>query len=158
MKKVLRREIFKRLSFLATGIVLLADFIIFFMTKNYNNKLIFIANLICAILCFAFALLPKLNFEDLCYGSKKLSNKKLSSILFSEQKKNLNLKKYDLTERQAAIIKEFFTKNETYKELANTFITSESTIKHEMSIICRKFGVSNSAILRILLEQYDILE
>lgn len=42
------------------------------------------------------------------------------------------------------------------KNLQFFFITSESTIKQEMSRICKIFGVENARILFILLQQYNI--
>lgn len=83
---------------------------------------------------------------------------KISNVNLPVPGSKLVLKNYDFSERQIEIIKIFKDGETNYKNLSNTFITSESTIKREMSEICKKLGVENSSMLKILLNQYTALE
>lgn len=90
------------------------------------------------------------------YSLFPFAAKNFSTSKLPEHSETLNPKKYDLSERQIAILKEFITSKKNYKELANTFLISESSIKREMCEICRKFGVENATLLEVLLKQYKI--
>lgn len=85
-----------------------------------------------------------------------LPEKEFCSRKLPELGHKLNLKDFGLTERQTAIVIKFMDGNKTYKELANIFLLSESSIKREMCEICKKIGVKNATILEILLLQYKI--
>lgn len=106
-----------------------------------------------------------LAFTDLCIYFKikqspndffSLPEKEFCSRKLPELGHKLNLKDFGLTERQTAIVIKFMDGNKTYKELANIFLLSESSIKREMCEICKKIGVNNATILEILLRQYKI--
>lgn len=86
-----------------------------------------------------------------------LHAKKISSLNLPNPGEELVLKDYGLTERQIKMTQEFSNGKVSYKELANIFITSQSTIKREMSSICKKLGVENSSLLEVLIEQYKVV-
>ena len=83
---------------------------------------------------------------------------KISNVELPAPGSRLILKNYDFSDRQIEIIKRFKVGDTNYKDLANIFITSESTIKREMSEICKKLGVENSSMLKVLLNQYSDIE
>lgn len=68
----------------------------------------------------------------------------------------LNLTELGFTERQIQCIYEYQKESPTYKEVADKLLTSESTIKYEMSNICKKFGVKNREELKIILTRYEL--
>lgn len=90
------------------------------------------------------------------YSLFPFAAKNFSTSDLPEHSESLNPKKYDLTERQVAILNEFMNSKKNYKELADLFLISESSIKREMREICKKFGVENATLLEILLKQYKI--
>lgn len=61
-----------------------------------------------------------------------------------------------LSGRQINLVKKYKKGNASYKLLADDFQTSESTIKQEMSKICKFLGVKNIEILLFLLQQYEM--
>lgn len=68
----------------------------------------------------------------------------------------IHLKDYGLTERQVSIVKDYIYNQTPYKDLAEKYITSLSSIKKDFSIIFQKFGVSNIQELNFLLSQYQL--
>lgn len=81
----------------------------------------------------------------------------LSSKELPELGTTLFLNQFEFTERQEKIVLEFSKNYASYKELADSIGTSESTIKREMTEIFEKFGVRNATELRVLLSQYKIM-
>ena len=81
-------------------------------------------------------------------------SKKISNIELPEPGNTLNLTDFGLSERQIKLIKEYKKEKTNYKKLADAFYTSESTIKQDMSKICKSLGVKNVDILLFLLNQY----
>lgn len=82
-------------------------------------------------------------------------SKKISKIDLPSPKKHLRLSDYGISGRQSKLVEEFLNGETNYKNLAEIFITSESTVKREMAEICRKLGVENAMMLRLLLNQYS---
>lgn len=70
----------------------------------------------------------------------------------------LNLSELGFSERQKQCILSYQGELPTYKEVAERLLTSESTIKLEMSKIFKKFGVKNREELKILLSRYELYE
>ncbi|MBR5867740.1 MAG: hypothetical protein IKZ04_07495, partial [Spirochaetaceae bacterium] len=70
----------------------------------------------------------------------------------------LKLSELGFTERQKQCILSYQGELPTYKEVSERLLTSESTIKLEMSKICKKFGVKNREELKILLSRYELYE
>ena len=68
----------------------------------------------------------------------------------------LHLRDYGLTERQIKITQDYIHNKISYKELAEKYITSLSSIKKDFSIIFQKFGVSSIQEMNVLLIQYQI--
>lgn len=85
-----------------------------------------------------------------------ISEKSISSIKLPKVGTVLNLKDYELSDRQILIIQNFMTSHSSYKELADQIITSESTIKKDMIEIQKKLGVRNLQELSILLSLYKV--
>lgn len=81
----------------------------------------------------------------------KISNRELP-----EPGSAIKLADYGLSERQITIIKEYKKGAANYKKLAGSLYTSESTIKQEMSKICKNLGVKNVEMLLLVLNQYEI--
>ncbi|AEE17425.1 helix-turn-helix transcriptional regulator [Treponema brennaborense] len=73
-----------------------------------------------------------------------------------EPGKILNLRALGLTERQRRCVEACLQDSISYKTLADTHYVSESTIKKDMTDICRLFGVKNREMLRFLLVQYKV--
>lgn len=130
-------------------------FLSFFFILPVNLPKFFMAWAYLLFLFFSYLYLyntiKKTIFERFPFLCDKISKKELP-----EPGKTINLVDYGLSERQVEIIKKYETGISNYKELAVFFITSESTIKQEMSRICKIFGVENARILFILLQQYNI--
>ena len=82
---------------------------------------------------------------------------KISEVDFPQPGTTINLLNYGLSERQNKILKEYIYENHSYKQLADNNCMSESLIKKEMSVICKKVGVKNIGMLLVLLQQYDLL-
>ena len=68
----------------------------------------------------------------------------------------INLAGYGLSDRQINLVKKYKKGNASYKLLADDFQISESTIKQEMSKICKFLGVKNIEVLLFLLQQYEV--
>lgn len=68
----------------------------------------------------------------------------------------LHLSKYGLTERQIDFVMEYLVSQKTYKELANQFFVSVSTVKKDMTEVFEIFNVQNIKDLHILLLQYFV--
>lgn len=85
-----------------------------------------------------------------------ISEKSISSIKLPKVGTVLNLKDYELSDRQILITQNFMTSHSSYKELADQIITSESTIKKDMIEIQKKLGVRNLQELSILLSLYKV--
>lgn len=79
-----------------------------------------------------------------------------SSIIKEEPGQVIHLKDYGLTERQANLTKDYIATNPSYKELAEKYITSLSSIKKEFSSIFPKLGVNNIQEMNFLLVQYKV--
>ena len=130
-------------------------FLSFFFILPVNLPKFFMAWAYLLFLFFSYLYLyntiKKTIFERFPFLCDKISKKELP-----EPGKTINLVDYGLSERQVEIIKKYETGISNYKELAVFFITSESTIKQEMSRICKIFGVENARILFILLQHYNI--
>ncbi len=62
-----------------------------------------------------------------------------------------------LSERQKLLLLDFINNNLTYKELADKYCISISTVKTDMAYILRIFGISNNNDLRIMLSQYKLI-
>ena len=69
----------------------------------------------------------------------------------------LNIKDYDLTERQQKLLIDFMHNNSTYRELSDKFYISVSTVKKDMAEILKLFGVKTNEELRQLLTPYEII-
>ncbi len=81
---------------------------------------------------------------------------RISDVKLPEPGGTLNLACYGLSERQINLVKNYKKGNANYKHLADNLKTSESTIKQEMSKICKFLGVRNSDVLLLLLQQYEM--
>lgn len=68
----------------------------------------------------------------------------------------ISLSDYNLSNRQKEILSEYLKYGTSYKNLAQKFIVSESTVKTEMARIQKQFGVKNREDLRVLLLQYEL--
>lgn len=68
----------------------------------------------------------------------------------------IHLKDYGLSERQIKITQDYIYNKTSYKDLAEKYITSLSSIKKDFSIIFQKLGVSNIQEMNVLLIQYQI--
>lgn len=79
---------------------------------------------------------------------------KISKISLPHPEKKLVLSDYKILNRQSKLVKEFMNGESNYKNLAETFLISESTVKREMAEIFKKLGVENASMLRLLLNQY----
>ncbi len=82
-------------------------------------------------------------------------SKKISKIDLPHPENQLRLSEYGILGRQSKLVQEFLNGETNYKKLAEIFIISESTVKREMTEICRKLGVENATMLRLLLNQYS---
>lgn len=69
----------------------------------------------------------------------------------------INLKDYNLTDRQISLIKSYLRTNASYSELAKEHNISISLVKHEMRLIFSIFEVPNLRELHVLLYQYVII-
>ena len=69
----------------------------------------------------------------------------------------INLKDYNLTDRQISLIKSYLRTNASYSELANEHNISISLVKYEMRLIFSLFEVPNLRELHVLLYQYVII-
>ena len=85
-----------------------------------------------------------------------ISEKSISSVELPKIGTELNLKDYELSKRQILIIKNFMISHSSYKELAELVVTSESTVKKEMTYIQKKLGVKNQVELSMLLSLYKV--
>ena len=81
---------------------------------------------------------------------------RISAAKLPEPGEIIKLSDFGLSERQINLLKEYKKGDMSYKKLAETFSTSKSTIKKEMSKICKSFGVINCETLLFLLGQYEI--
>ena len=81
---------------------------------------------------------------------------KISEVNLPEPGGTINLAGYGLSDRQINLVKKYKKGNANYKLLADNFQTSESTIKQEMSKICKFLGVKNIEVLLFLLQQYEV--
>ncbi len=77
-----------------------------------------------------------------------------SDIKLPPKGTTLHLSKYGLTERQIDFVMEYLSSQKVYKELADQFYVSISTVKKDMTEIFEKFNVKNIKDLHILLLQY----
>lgn len=66
------------------------------------------------------------------------------------------LKDYGLSERQIAITKDYVSNKTPYKDLAEKYITSLSSIKKDFSIVFQKLGVNDIQEMALLLQQYQL--
>lgn len=81
----------------------------------------------------------------------------IASKLIKEQPGSvLHLKDYNLTDRQIGIVIDYLHDKTSYKDLAEKYITSLSSIKKDFSIVFQKFNVSNIQEMSFLLMQYQI--
>lgn len=81
---------------------------------------------------------------------------KISEVNLPEPGGTVNLASYGLSDRQINLVKKYKKGKVSYKLLADDFKTSESTIKQEMSKICKFLGVKNIEVLLFLLQQYEV--
>lgn len=79
-----------------------------------------------------------------------------SEINLPEPGNPISLSDYNLSNRQKEILSEYLKYGTSYKNLAQKFIVSESTVKTEMARIQKHFGVKNREDLRVLLLQYEL--
>ena len=79
-----------------------------------------------------------------------------SEINLPEPGNPISLSDYNLSNRQKEILSEYLKYGTSYKNLAQKFIVSESTVKTEMARIQKQFGVKNREDLRVLLLQYEL--
>lgn len=68
----------------------------------------------------------------------------------------LYISKFDLTERQKKILYDYIKNDIAYKNLADKYYTSISTIKNEMSEVSEYFGCDTSDQLKKLLSHFDV--
>lgn len=90
-------------------------------------------------------------FELFPFLADKISNAELP-----EPGSTIKLADYGLSERQITVIKEYKKGTANYKKLADSLYTSESTIKQDMSKICKNLGVKNAGMLLPVLNQYNV--
>ena len=74
-----------------------------------------------------------------------------------ERGSEINLQDFKLTERQIILLKEYMEHRTSYKDMAEKYILSLSTVKKEMACICSAFKVKNMQDLYFILSQYVIL-
>lgn len=79
-----------------------------------------------------------------------------SDIKLPPKGTTLHLSKYGLTERQIDFVMEYLASQKMYKELANQFFVSVSTVKKDMAEVFEIFNVQNIKDLHILLLQYFV--
>lgn len=79
-----------------------------------------------------------------------------SDIKLPPKGTTLHLSRYGLTERQIDFVMEYLSSQKMYKELADQFFVSVSTVKKDMTEIFEKFNVQNIKELHILLLQYFV--
>lgn len=129
--------------FLSLFVILPVSRLKFFMALAYS-----------LFLTFAFSHIYNI-LKDKMFDLFPFLSKKISKIDLPSPKKQLRLSDYGISGRQSKLVEEFLNGETNYKNLAEIFITSESTVKREMAEICRKLGVENSMMLRLLLNQYS---
>lgn len=79
-----------------------------------------------------------------------------TSVIKETPGSTIHLKDFGFTERQIGIIQDYIYNKVSYKELAEKYITSLSSIKKDFSIVFQKLGVSNIQEMSFLLMQYHI--
>ena len=129
--------------FLSLFVILPVSRLKFFMAVAYS-----------LFLTFAFSHIYNI-LKDSMFDLFPFLSKKISKIDLLSPKKQLRLSDYGISGRQSKFVEEFLNGETNYKNLAEIFITSESTVKREMAEICRKLGVENAMMLRLLLNQYS---
>ena len=82
--------------------------------------------------------------------------KSIESESLPEKGTLLNLADYGLTERQVKLVEDYMDHRLSYKELANKYYISISSVKKDMVSVFVKFGVKNINELYIVLSQYII--
>lgn len=80
----------------------------------------------------------------------------LSNNALPKQGEELFLSKFDLSERQIILLKDFIKNKSTYNNLAKKYNVSISTVKKDMADIFTKFNVANNNELFILLSQFVV--
>lgn len=80
-----------------------------------------------------------------------------SSVELPPPNSEIILSNYGLNERQISILKEYMKSKSSYSELAYNHYISTSTVKKDMSVILKIFGVANINDLYLLFLQYKIL-
>lgn len=148
-----------------------------FFIKNTGKKLLFLcSSWFLAVFSlipfgldrFIFTMLITFFFSGFYFHIYKLLESKLSIFIPVKADKTktiqlpnrgceLNLSDYDLSERQIKILKEYVSQKSSYKEIAEKFFYSISTVKKDMTTIFSIFGVKNKNDLYFLLSQYKIL-
>ena len=106
-------------------------------------------------ICFSYFYIYIKTKQNLFELFPFLANK-ISDKVLPECGESINLIEYGLSDRQIKILKEYINGAESYKEISEIFCISESTVKQEMSAICKCFGVKNIEVLLLLLQQYDL--
>lgn len=129
--------------FLSLFVILPVSRLKFFMAVAYS-----------LFLTFAFSHIYNI-LKDKMFDLFPFLSKKISKIDLPSPRKQLRLSDYGISGRQSKLVEEFLNGETNYKNLAEIFITSESTVKREMAEICRKLGVENAMMLRLLLNQYS---
>ncbi len=81
--------------------------------------------------------------------------KKISKIDLPLPEKHLKVCDFGIYGRQNDILKEFVNGESNYKKIAEKFGISESTVKRNMVEICKKLGVKNATMLKMLINQYS---
>lgn len=142
----------KNLKIVVCMIFLLISFLPI-LFKNDSN--FFMAIAYSFFILFSYFHLYSVIKENL-FGLFPFLANKITDVKFPEPGGTINLVGYGLSERQINLVKEYKKENASYRRLADDFKTSESTIKQEMSKICRLLGVRNAEVLLLLLQQYDM--
>lgn len=79
-----------------------------------------------------------------------------SEIIKAKHGEVIHLKDYNLTDRQIGIVIDYIHDKTSYKDLADKYITSLSSIKKDFSIVFQRFNVSNIQEMSFLLMQYQV--
>jgi DNA-binding CsgD family transcriptional regulator len=78
-----------------------------------------------------------------------------NGIKLPEKGKPIVLENYNLTERQIKFTKDIVWNNCSYLDISKTDNVSISTVKNEMTVVFKEFGIKNKAELILLLGQYQ---
>lgn len=129
-------------------------FLSLFVILPVSRSKFFMATAYSLFLTFAFSHIYNV-LKNSLFDLFPFLSKKISKIDLPHPENWLRLSEYGISGRQSKLVEEFLNGETNYKKLAEIFIISESTVKREMAEICRKLGVENATMLRLLLNQYS---